>query len=67
MNKIKEFRKIKDLSVYDLSDMTGLTPSYISNLENGNKTNPTKDAMEKIATALEQTVPEVFYPDKEGK
>lgn len=65
MNKIKELRNNLELSVYDISEKTGLTPSYINNLENGHKTNPTKDTMEKIASALGQTVSEIFYPDEE--
>ena len=63
INKIKEIRQNKNLSIYAVAEKTGLTPSYISNLENGYKDNPTKDVMEKIATALGQTVPEVFYSE----
>ncbi|WP_434302687.1 helix-turn-helix domain-containing protein [Clostridium botulinum] len=65
MNKIKIIRNKLGLSVYKIAELTGLTPSYISNLENGCKTNPTKDVMDKISTALGQTVPEVFYPKDE--
>ncbi|AWB31557.1 helix-turn-helix domain-containing protein [Clostridium botulinum] len=65
MNKIKIIRNKLGLSVYKIAELTGLTPSYISNLENGYKTNPTKDVMDKISTALGQTVPEVFYPKDE--
>lgn len=64
MNKIKEIREKQNLSLYDLAKKTNLTPSYISNLENGHKTNPTKDVMEKIAAALEKSVPQIFYSDK---
>ncbi|KGO14000.1 DNA-binding protein [Clostridium botulinum] len=64
MNKIKVIRNKLGLSVYKIAELTGLTPSYINNLENGYKTNPTKDVMDKIATALGQTVPEIFYPDE---
>lgn len=63
MNKIKKFREIKKLSIYKIAEVTKLTPSYISNLENGRKLNPTKEVMEKIATALGQTVPEIFYSE----
>ncbi|MCR1933562.1 helix-turn-helix transcriptional regulator [Clostridium tepidum] len=63
MNKIKKFREIKKFSIYKIAEVTKLTPSYISNLENGHKINPTKDTMEKIATALGQTVPEIFYSE----
>lgn len=60
-NKLKDKRKDLDLSVYDLAEMTGLSPAYISNLENEQKTNPSKRTMEKIATSLNSTVPELFY------
>lgn len=63
MNKIKKFREIKKFSIYKIAEVTKLTPSYISNLENGRKLNPTKEVMEKIATALGQTVPEIFYSE----
>lgn len=64
MNKIKECRKILNLSIYKLAEKTNLTPSYINNLENGHKNNPTKDVMEKISVALGQTVSEIFFPDE---
>lgn len=50
-NKLKIKRKDLDLSVYDLAKITGLSPTYISNLENEQKTNPSKETMEKIAEA----------------
>lgn len=63
MNKIKELRLIKKLTVRALAKKAKVAPSYISELENDleNKKNPTKEIMEKIAEALEKTVPEVFY------
>ena len=61
MNRIKEFRKKKKLSIYKLAESTGLTASYISNLENGHKTNPTKNVMEKISKALNLSVTEIFF------
>lgn len=60
-NKLKRKRKDLELSVYDLAEMTGLSPTYISNLENEQKTNPSKETMEKIADSLNSTVPELFY------
>jgi transcriptional regulator with XRE-family HTH domain len=63
MNKIKEFRIAKNLTIRELSEISKVAPSYISELENdlqGAK-NPTKEIMEKIALALESTVPEIFY------
>lgn len=61
MNNLKEIRTNKEVSLGDLSRLTGLTPSYINNLENGYRVNPTKDTMDKIANALETSVPEIFY------
>ncbi|KZL94325.1 helix-turn-helix domain-containing protein [Clostridium magnum] len=62
---LKEIRESKKLSIYKLAELTGLTPGYINNLENGYKNNPTKETMEKIAIALGQTVPDIFFPDEE--
>ncbi len=67
MNRIKKIRTELGLSIYKISELTNLTPSYINNLENGFKDNPTKNSMEKIAEALGKTVPEIFYSDKEEK
>ncbi|EDT74726.1 helix-turn-helix domain-containing protein [Clostridium butyricum] len=63
MNKIKKIRKEKKLTVRELAEKSEIAPSYISQLENdiGNNINPTKRYMEKIAMALQKTVPEVFY------
>lgn len=63
MNQMKKFRKEKNLSINELARKTELTPSYISNLEKGKRDNPSKETMEKIAAALDKTVPEVFYPE----
>ena len=49
------------MSVYKLAEKTKLSPGYISNLENGKKTNPSKDSMEKIAGALGGSVSELFF------
>lgn len=63
MNQIKRFRKENDLSINELARKTELTPSYISNLERGKRDNPSKETMERIAEALDKTVPEVFYSE----
>lgn len=49
------------MSIYELAKKTGLSPTYISNLENEQKTNPSKDVMEKISTNLGKTVSELFF------
>lgn len=60
-NKLKDKRKQLKMSVYDVSEKSGLSTTYISNLENNNRANPSKDTMDKIANALESSVPELFY------
>lgn len=65
MNKIKFFRNALGYSVYKIAELSGLTPSYISNLENDNRTNPSKEVMTSIANALCESVQAVFFPDDE--
>jgi transcriptional regulator with XRE-family HTH domain len=51
MNNIKYFRQKAGLSVYQLSTGTGLSPSYISYLENGQR-RLTESAKNSISSAL---------------
>lgn len=63
MNEIKNVRSQLGLSIYAIAERTGLTPGYISNLENNRRTNPSKEVMKKIAKALNSTVPDLFFPE----
>lgn len=65
MNKIKFYRQQLGLTVRELSAKAEVAVGYISTLENDEQgqINPTKCVMEKIAAALEKTVPEIFFPD----
>lgn len=63
LNKIKFYRNNLGLSVYKVAELSELTPSYISNLENDNRTNPSREAMQKISNALNESVQAVFFPD----
>lgn len=51
------------MTVRELADKSSIAIGYISTLENDStgKTNPTKDVMERIAVALETTVPKLFF------
>lgn len=60
-NKLKKRRKELEMSVYELAEKTGLSATYISNLENEQKTNPSKETMEKISRELKITVSELFF------
>ena len=63
MNRIKQLRNEANMTVRDLAEKAKVAIGYISRLENDseNNTNPSKDVMEKIAKALNSTVPEIFY------
>jgi len=63
MNKIKECRNLQNLTLRQLSEKAQVAISYISTIENDSEgdINPSKDVMEKIAKALNSTVPKIFY------
>ena len=51
-NKIKTFRNERKISLSHLSELTGISKSYLSLLERGIQKNPSIDIIEKIARAL---------------
>jgi transcriptional regulator with XRE-family HTH domain len=65
LNNIKEMRVKLGYSLYKMSELTGLAPSYISNLERGLRHNPSKETMESIAEALGESVLAVFFSDEQ--
>ena len=50
--RIKQLRLAKGLSTNKLSNMAGLSQSYVRNLEAGKYDNPTVDSLELICEAL---------------
>lgn len=58
---IKNVRISKNISIKELSKRTGLSRTYIRELENQNKTNPTLASLNKIANALNVNIKELFY------
>ncbi|MCL2860650.1 MAG: helix-turn-helix domain-containing protein [Oscillospiraceae bacterium] len=60
-NKIKFFRGKKGLTLEYVAYVSKTSISYLCQLENGNKTNPSLKIMEGIAKALEETINEVFF------
>ena len=64
MNRIDTIRAKKHLSYGDIAKETGLTPTYIQFLAKGKRTNPSLDAMRKIASALGETIDAVFRINK---
>ncbi|MGO0062361.1 helix-turn-helix domain-containing protein [Brevibacillus fluminis] len=58
-NRIRFFRKGSGLSQEQLAFKAGLNPSYLGQVERGEKS-PTIDSLEKIATALDVTLEDLF-------
>lgn len=61
--RIKEIRKKKNITVYKLSQITGIARTYLLELENNKKFNPTLSVMYKIASALEVKIDDLFYTE----
>ena len=59
--RIKEIRNNKNISARQLSKETGLSRSYISELENNKKYNPTLSSLYKISRVLDVNVKDLFY------
>lgn len=58
---IKNIRLNKNITLYGLSQLTGLSRTYIRNLENNIFFNPSLDNLAKIATALDVNIKDLFY------
>lgn len=58
---IKKIRENKNISLYKLSKITGLSRTYLRKIENNINTNPTLSVLEKIATSLEVDIKDLFY------
>lgn len=58
---IKQLRESKNITQYQLSQMTDISRTYIRNLENNKKCNPTIHILSLIAEALEVNIKDLFY------
>ena len=63
MNIIKKLRSETNMTVKELSEKANVAIGYISRIENDSdgNSNPSKNVMERIANALNSTVPKIFY------
>lgn len=59
--RVKEVSKAQGVSITKLAELVGITQPNMSNIANG-KTSPSLDLLERIATALSVSVPELFAP-----
>jgi transcriptional regulator with XRE-family HTH domain len=64
---IKQIREKKGISQYRLSQMTDISRTYIRNLENNKKCNPTLHILFLIAEALEVDIKDLFYSELDIK
>lgn len=62
-NNIKKIRKAREMRLIDVAEKSGISVGYLSHLENGSRSNPSIDVMEKISFALLKSVTEVFFEE----
>lgn len=60
---IKNVRESKNITLYRLMKLTGLSYSYLSELENNKVFNPSLNTMYSIANALNVKVDDLFYSE----
>lgn len=60
---IKNIRLKKSLTIYRLSKITNISRTYLVELENNRKFNPSLEIMYKIANALDVKVDDLFYSE----
>lgn len=58
---VKDIRKSKNISLNKLSEKTGISKSYLQELENNRKFNITLDKLYKIADVLNVNIKDLFY------
>lgn len=58
--RLKYFRRIKEYSISELSEKTGISKSYLSYIERGIQKNPSLQIVSKLASALGITVDELM-------
>ena len=60
MNQIKIKRMQKGYTIKKLAQLSHISPGYLCHLENGTRSNPSMETMEKIAKALNIGIAELF-------
>lgn len=61
--RIKEIRNKQKVTLYTLSKNTGISRTYLRDLENNKKSNPTIQALYKIALVLDVNIKDLFYSE----
>ena len=63
-NRLREYRKKKGLTQQKLADKANVSRSIIIGLERGTIATTTTDTLLKLSTALNATVPQIFFREK---
>lgn len=58
---IKDIRESKNISQYKLSKLAKVSRTYLRDLENNKKCNPSVEVLEKISKALNVNLKDLFY------
>ncbi|TDL73874.1 XRE family transcriptional regulator [Rhodococcus qingshengii] len=66
-NKLKVMRIEKGISLNKLSELTGISKSYLSLIERNIQKNPSIDILSKLAKALEMEVEDLIRREQEDK
>lgn len=61
INNLRKIRKSKNLTIQELSELSGVSMGYICHLERGSRQNPSRDVMEKISKVLEEPIIKIFF------
>lgn len=64
--KIREIMESKDIKVSSLAETVGITRANMSNIVNG-KSTPSLDTLDRIATALNVDITELFKKNDSGE
>lgn len=64
--RVRELRKARDWTLEQAANQAGLARSTLSKIENG-QMSPTYEALKKLATGLEISVPQLFTPPSKGQ
>lgn len=63
-NRLREYRKKRGLTQQKLADKANVSRSIIIGLERGTIATTTTDTLLKLSTALNATVPQIFFREK---
>lgn len=60
-NRMREIRTEEGITLDELAEKTGISIGYLSHLERGTRNNPSIKLMDKISSALNRSILEVFF------